>query len=89
MSVTIEFPRPDSTLTAADGEVAGDGLVITVRGQGPRSAPVFVNETVTETDESGAFTCETTLPAGEAAVIAGMLTGCACVTSRFAVTVEL
>ncbi|NUQ01503.1 MAG: hypothetical protein HUU35_16790 [Armatimonadetes bacterium] len=89
MSVSLEFPLPGALLTAADGRLGPAGLTITVRGQGPRQTPVFVNDEVVETGADGRFACEVTLLAGEGWLVAGLLLGCAKVTARVPVKVEL
>jgi len=89
MSVVIEQPADGTTLTAADGERTADGLAVTVRGTAPRRAPMFVNDEVLEADADGRFEVVCELPVGEGELVAGPLTGCACVQSRIAVVVKL
>ncbi len=89
MSVRIECPVDGARLTAADGTVTSGGLAVLVRGSAPRRAPLFVNDEVLVADAEGRFEVVCTLPAGDGAVLAGPLTGCACVQSRIAVNVSL
>ena len=89
MSVAIETPSPGAALTVADGCPVDGGLAITVRGTAPRRAPIFVNDEVLEADPEGRFEVVCVLPPGEVELVAGPLTGCACVQSRVVVTVAL
>ena len=76
-------------LSAADGEVTAAGLVVQVTGHGPRRAPLFVNDEVFDSGADGRFTVAVTLPPGAGWLVAGVLTGCACVTHKSPVTVDL
>lgn len=88
MSVTIDHPA-SGRLGPADGEPTAAGLRLEVRGRGPRSTPIFVNEETLTTDPEGRFAVTITLPPGEGWLIAGLLTGCARVTARLPVDVRL
>lgn len=88
MSVQLELSGDPCVLTSADGVWSDEGLTLTVRGRGPQRAPVFVNETVVETDADGRFSAEVTLEAGDGWLVTGLLVGCACVSQRVAVRVE-
>ncbi|MBI5831126.1 MAG: hypothetical protein HZB16_02315 [Armatimonadetes bacterium] len=75
MSVTLDC-GPDG-LTWPTGD---DVLVVT--GLGPRRATVFVNDAVAETDGDGRFTVELRPEPDDQWLVAGILTGCACVSQR-------
>lgn len=89
MSVTLTWPPAGAELSAADGRVRDGALTIVARGQGPIDTPVFVNETVVQTDGAGRFEAAVTLTADDDTLTAGLLVGCACVTQRVGVTVRL
>ena len=62
--------------------LVGGATTLTVTGTGPRRAVVFVNDAVAETNEEGRFSLELCPEPDDEWVVAGVLTGCACVSQR-------